>query len=397
MKSDSARSSGSVSGPPTRSSIEFAQRPVVPVLTEGSSSRRPRAGGPPRPGSRTRSRARPRPGRSSRARRSRRSRRAVPRPRAAATSARAAAPGAAGSLRLTDRIIIRTYSAIGRLNTPRALVTTRPRSRDAGVRARSTPDVAEWTQARLRGTDQQPVEGLRASASHGASPRHRRAVRRPVPRSRPSPDARPAPPPGSARGRASDSVPRGSDSGRSRSGRRPARCPVRRSGRGLRVRSCDDAPSRTRRIQRAGSSISPSRGSVSGPSHSRASAADPRASAIARTNRSPFLYCSILRSIPVRRRTARSNGVRRVRRSWNRALMRSTSGTRSLADLVHHVVAEPFEEAHHGLGLAEEARAARAPSAAPSSGRRRCSPRRVRPETLAPPRGPCRGRRPRTA
>ena len=34
---------------------------------------------------------------------------------------------------------------MGRLNTPRALVTTSPRSRAAGVRARSTPEVAEWT------------------------------------------------------------------------------------------------------------------------------------------------------------------------------------------------------------------------------------------------------------
>ena len=50
-----------------------------------------------------------------------------------------------GSRRLTARIIISTYSAIGRLNTPRAFVTTTPRSRAAGVRARSTPDVAEWT------------------------------------------------------------------------------------------------------------------------------------------------------------------------------------------------------------------------------------------------------------
>jgi hypothetical protein len=34
--------------------------------------------------------------------------------------------------------------------------------------------------------------------------------------------------------------------------------------------------------------------------------------------------------------------------------MRSTSG-RGPADLVHHVVAEPLEQAHHRLGLAEQA------------------------------------------
>jgi hypothetical protein len=53
-----------------------------------------------------------------------------------------------GSRRLTARIIIITYSAMGRLKTPRALVITRPRSRLAGVRTRSTPADAEWTHAR---------------------------------------------------------------------------------------------------------------------------------------------------------------------------------------------------------------------------------------------------------
>jgi len=58
------------------------------------------------------------------------------------------------------RIIISTYSAIGRLNTPRALVTTSPRSLAAGVRARSTPEVAEWTQL---------IRGARASSRSNAS------------------------------------------------------------------------------------------------------------------------------------------------------------------------------------------------------------------------------------
>ena len=44
-----------------------------------------------------------------------------------------------GSRRLMARIIMSTYSAIGRLKTPRAFVMTRPRDRPAGVRTRSTP------------------------------------------------------------------------------------------------------------------------------------------------------------------------------------------------------------------------------------------------------------------
>jgi hypothetical protein len=46
--------------------------------------------------------------------------------------------------------IITTYSAIGRLNTPRAFVTSSPRSRTEGVVTRSTPAEAEWIQ-RSRG------------------------------------------------------------------------------------------------------------------------------------------------------------------------------------------------------------------------------------------------------
>ncbi len=40
--------------------------------------------------------------------------------------------------------IITTYSAIGRLKTPRAFVTVSARSRTAGVETRSTPADAEW-------------------------------------------------------------------------------------------------------------------------------------------------------------------------------------------------------------------------------------------------------------
>ena len=194
-----------------------------------------------------------------------------------------------GSRRLTARIIIRTYSAIGRLNTPRALVTTRPRSRAAGVSARSTPDVAEWTQARLRRPGQQPVErvGAEPAAQHDLDVVER-AVGEALDRDGHEPRAR-APRPGSARGRASGSAPTGSGSGRWPSGAPPG--PATRAGAG-RVRGRSPSAARRRRrgpgaIQRSGASISPSRGSVSGPSHSRVSAAGPRASAMARTNARP--------------------------------------------------------------------------------------------------------------
>ena len=59
--------------------------------------------------------------------------------------------------------------------------------------------------------------------------------------------------------------------------------------------------------------------------------------------------------MPVSRRTARSNPLRRWRRSWNRAEIFSTSGTSPLPHLVHDVVAEALEQAHDRLGLAEEA------------------------------------------
>ena len=44
--------------------------------------------------------------------------------------------------------IITTYSAIGRLKTPRAFVTVSPRSRTTDVVTRSTPAEAEWIQRR---------------------------------------------------------------------------------------------------------------------------------------------------------------------------------------------------------------------------------------------------------
>ena len=137
--------------PGRRRAPAAARREVVAVVGAGvvvGRSPRPDGGASRRPGSRRPWRAPPPRGRSSRSPTMPTVTSRSSRPRAAATSARAAARGAAGSRRLTARIIIRTYSAIGRMKTPRALVTTMPRSRAAGVSARSTPDVAEWTQAR---------------------------------------------------------------------------------------------------------------------------------------------------------------------------------------------------------------------------------------------------------
>ena len=65
-----------------------------------------------------------------------------------------------GSRRDTARIIINTYSAIGRLNTPRALVTIRPRSARSRRQRPLDPDVAEWTHASSRRSRKQSVEGV---------------------------------------------------------------------------------------------------------------------------------------------------------------------------------------------------------------------------------------------
>ncbi len=53
-----------------------------------------------------------------------------------------------GSRRAVARITITRYSAIGRLNTPRALVTTTPRERASGVATFSTPAETEWIHRR---------------------------------------------------------------------------------------------------------------------------------------------------------------------------------------------------------------------------------------------------------
>ena len=151
-----------------------------------------------------------------------------------------------GSRRLTARIIISTYSAIGRLKTPRALVMTRPRCpagrRQHALDARPTPSGPRPAAApgRAAGRTHRPP------ASRAGAPRRRRAGRRPGPRSRPltirAPGRRGADPLEVA-----DPVAGRQDraSGRSPPARRPAgRGPARRVGRPVRLEPGAGVPPR---------------------------------------------------------------------------------------------------------------------------------------------------------
>ena len=155
MKSDSASSSGRVSGPPTRSSTSSPRgRP---------SSSGPLGVVPASPRRRTATTRQPNAVASDPT-----ARPIDPRPTMPTVTSRSSAPSSGchvrsrcssrscGSRRLTARIIIRTYSAIGRLKTPRALVTTSPRSRAAGVSAaprRTSPSGPTTGAAPGRGCD----------------------------------------------------------------------------------------------------------------------------------------------------------------------------------------------------------------------------------------------------
>ena len=180
MKSDSASSSGSVSGPPTRSSmISPSGRPSSPLSGPAA---------PASPRRRTATTRQPNAVASAPT-----ARPIEPSPTIPTVTSRSSVPSSGcqvrsrwsssscGSRRLTDRIIIRTYSAIGRLKTPRALVTTTPRSRAAGVSARSTPEVAEWTQLR-RGARTR----MRSNASELSQPRSITSTSSSGPSARPS-------------------------------------------------------------------------------------------------------------------------------------------------------------------------------------------------------------------
>ena len=182
MKSDSASSSGRLSGPPTRSSITS---PRAWPLSMGSSSVADWASGP---------RLRTATTRQPNAVASAPTARPIePSPTIPTVTSRSSAPSSGchvrsrcssrscGSRRLTARIIITTYSAMGRLNTPRALVTTSPRSSAEVVSARSTPEVAEWTQLR-RGARAR----IRSNASELSQPRSITSTSSTGPSARPS-------------------------------------------------------------------------------------------------------------------------------------------------------------------------------------------------------------------
>ena len=133
MKSLRLISSGSCSG---RQDLDVAAQAVRARRADGASRSR---------ASRMSGQAPRRAGRSNPDRRRRPSRRAISRPSSGCHVRSRCSSSSCGSRRLMARIIISTYSAIGSLNTPRALVMAMPRSRAAGVSTRSTPAVAEWT------------------------------------------------------------------------------------------------------------------------------------------------------------------------------------------------------------------------------------------------------------
>ena len=113
-------------------------------------------------------------------------------------------------------------------------------------------------------------------------------------------------------------------------------------------------PSRTRAIQRSGCSISPSRGNVSGPSQRRASAAFPRASAIGADEDLALL---VLLELEVHPGQPEHRPLERgaTRASLVEAGADLFDARHEVAtDLVHDVVAEALEQAHHGLCLAEQ-------------------------------------------
>ena len=211
-----------------------------------------------------------------------------------------------GSRRLTARIIIRTCSAIGREKTPRAFVITMPRSRAAGVSARSTPDDAEWTQVR---------RGARASSRSNASatsqPRSSTSTSSTGPSV--SPSTREVHDPGAGRGRADPlevarpvarrQDRRQGDRGGHAAGPDPGPPSVAASCGHAAPPASSVAPSR-RRSWHAARSRPPGRrsrrGAAASPARPRAGPArpGPPAAAIADTNRSPLAYCSSFRSMP---------------------------------------------------------------------------------------------------
>ncbi len=139
---------------------------------------------------------------------------------------------------------------------------------------------------------------------------------------------------------------------------RPAPGPRGRAGRGRAhgiAGGMAAGASRTRRIQRVGSGISSSRGSVSGPSQSRVSAAGPSGIGDGADERLALLVLLHLEVHP-RQPEHRALEGRPVGPPLVEALADPLDvGDQVATDLVHDVVAEPLEQAHDRLRLAEQA------------------------------------------
>ena len=241
-----------------------------------------------------------------------------------------------GRCRATARTISITYSAMGRLKTPRALVMIRPRS--SGLRRQDALDAGRRgvDPAQVRAARQQAVEDRRRqrSAQQDLDVVERR-VGEALERDGDEARARCRLPDAGEVGRA---VARRED-GRQRD-RRPARRPVRSRARVRpsarpradvdRPRSCQSVAAACAGPRRTGRRARPRSGMASGPDQRRSSAASPPMATMPDTKRSPRRYCSSLRSSPVSRAMIRSRPRRgAARRASKRSRMAVTSGSRS--------------------------------------------------------------------
>ncbi len=306
-----------------------------------------------------------------------------------------------GSRRQTARIMSITYSAIGPAeDATRVRDHQAPRAAGRGQDA-FDPCGRGMDPAQRRRAVQEPVEG---AAGEATAEHHLDVVERAVRRGRrirSSRCGRPARRPGSHRGRGSGSGPRGSAEG-DRHGS-PARSPTGpRSHRGCRRSrrasfGPSEAPSaRDPRVRR----VDLRRASAASPARPTAGAAPrrPPALSIAATNASPLRYCSILRSMPVIRSIARSNGVRCSRRPWKRAEICSTPGTRSFPTASITWSPNPSSRLITACVSRNSARCSSVISrSSQCASSRRPSPRRAAPSARGPRPVPAPTRHPRTA
>src|SRR3974390_1322650 len=246
-----------------------------------------------------------------------------------------------------------TYSATGRLNTPRALVITSPRARLQGVRTRSPPADAEWTQrsagarARIRsnvsagsrprsitstsssgpsGCPSKPIVTRRGPGAAAALASRSRTRYRP-PRigvSAIADGAPPCPAPGPGALEPS-SVPRPSLLAPATQPRNPGRRPLQLLGRWQRLRTLPQPPQRLR----AGQPLD---------------------------RRDKLLALAVLLHLEVHARDPEHRPLeRRPVRAPSVEARRDprVPGDEVATDHVHHVVAEALAQAHHALRLAE--------------------------------------------